>query len=64
MDANQYRVTKRLAEDEDKLLVLAKCVYKLMGAAGVRCEDHNLSREEWDALQYQLAEAFDFKVYE
>lgn len=64
MDSDLYVVRQWMNEQDKKQLVLAKCVYKLMGAAGVRCEDHGIDRSEWDSLQAQLAEAFNYEVYE
>lgn len=61
--ARDYQVGKRLAEDQDKLLTLARCVYKLMGDAAGRSASP-FGRDEWEELQGKLAEVFNYEVYE
>ncbi|VTU32148.1 hypothetical protein H4CHR_02952 [Variovorax sp. PBS-H4] len=62
MDADLHLVRQWMNEHDKQLLALAECVHKLMGAAGVRCEDHGIDRGEWDALRDRLDELFEFQL--
>jgi hypothetical protein len=53
MDAKHYVINRRLTADEDRLLVVAKCLYKLL---------EQQDGEEWQDLRYLLNEAFGFEL--
>lgn len=57
MDATHYIINKRLAAEEDKLLVLAKAVYALL-----RQDSTPLTDDEMGELRYKLDEAFNFEL--
>lgn len=57
MDAKHYIINKRLAAEEDKLLVLAKAVMALL-----RRDSIPLTDDEMGELRYKLDEAFNFEL--